>query len=260
MLGTLRLGLQLQEDHVLAARAAGQDLQLGAFLALLQWLQREHPPADVLARTQPAAAALWGLHQPFGRTIEAERRWSEASAADLAAGGANNRAFQGMNGAQIKAVVASFKKQADQVYQAELKASTSPDFEALAKTELSIARAHVHRTPVAATPSFVAERLVALLVPSFSHAWQDDQVGQVELRALPVLFALKRYQSQHHAWPKKAPAPPPDPFGAGPLKYYVSSHGCVLYSVGPDHHDDGGLHELTDYVRIQGKDIVMRLP
>jgi hypothetical protein len=76
---------------------------------------------------------------------------------------------------------------------------------------------------------------------------------QAVLRSAVVLVAVERYRRAHRVWPESlAPlvpkyleAVPLDPFDGQPLRYRKLADGVIVYSIGPDRQDDGGL--LTNY-------------
>ena len=50
---------------------------------------------------------------------------------------------------------------------------------------------------------------------------------------------------------------PRDPFSPRPLRYHPSQREFVLYSVGPDGHDDGGRASSTNDLPMNGEDLVL---
>jgi hypothetical protein len=72
--------------------------------------------------------------------------------------------------------------------------------------------------------------------------------GHARLRCLVALIACERYRRANGRWPESLqqlrPAflaePPLDPFDGAPLRFRRLAEGVVVYSVGPDRHDDGG--------------------
>lgn len=72
-----------------------------------------------------------------------------------------------------------------------------------------------------------------------------------ELRVLQIRAAIALYQRQHARLPETLdalcpqylPKVPLDPFSGKPLRYRVTKEGWVVWSVGPDLTDDGGVDE-----------------
>ncbi len=70
-----------------------------------------------------------------------------------------------------------------------------------------------------------------------------------ELLILHTELAIECYRREHASYPdsledlvpKHLPRIPEDPFGHAPLRYRRTSDACLVYSVGPDGRDDGGL-------------------
>ena len=46
--------------------------------------------------------------------------------------------------------------------------------------------------------------------------------------------------------PRFLAAVPTDPFNGAPLRYKRSEQGFIVYSIGPDGHDDGGREKPLD--------------
>jgi ABC-type transport system involved in multi-copper enzyme maturation permease subunit len=75
------------------------------------------------------------------------------------------------------------------------------------------------------------------------------------LRCALVMTALERYRLAHGRWPETLdglvpallPAIPKDPYDGRPLRYRLVADGVVIYSVGPDGQDDGGV-KLTQHL------------
>jgi hypothetical protein len=81
-------------------------------------------------------------------------------------------------------------------------------------------------------------------------------------RLLVTDLAIRRFHREHNAWPKALSNLVPeyldaillDPFTAQPLLYGVKGDEFVLYSVGNDHHDDGGRFTNMVEARKEGYD------
>jgi hypothetical protein len=105
-----------------------------------------------------------------------------------------------------------------------------------------------YRTYTASSPTLL-EPLTGNLADSLQECWFHDTANQAQNSLLMTTLALQAYRQDHGAYPisLKALLPayldhiPTDPFDAGrALHYHLSRSGYVLYSVGPDGHDDGG--------------------
>jgi len=113
-----------------------------------------------------------------------------------------------------------------------------------------------------ATPSELVDRLspVRFLVlraflPSFDMAGDMAFRGRAEYEATLTVLALRRWRLEKGAYPdslndlvaagylKRLPA---DPYGDGALRYRRCGDDFVLYSVGADFVDDGGVHRPDD--------------
>lgn len=268
LLGGIRIGLQMQQDKIMGARSTGILIERAGFGVVERWLAREHPPAALLKRHMADVQGLVKLQVPFVKTIEAERQWTEASVADLARPDSTNHAFAGLSPDQQKQVVSLVRERAQKMYPVLENSAGSADFLAVQKTERDLAVKYGGKRENTTMAQGVADSLLEVLVPSFSQAWQSWQVARVEVQSLPALFALEAYHSDHHVWPKAltalvpayVSALPRDPYGTGSYKYRVDTKGPVLYSVGPDRHDDGGRKPLpASYDKFKGTDIMFRL-
>jgi hypothetical protein len=90
--------------------------------------------------------------------------------------------------------------------------------------------------------------------------------SQAELRCALTALAVERYRLIHHSWPKglgdlvpaQLPRVPADPFAGKPLRFRLLKDGVVIYSLGPDQEDNGGLIDCKDSIR-PGTDLGFRL-
>ncbi|HUU22151.1 MAG TPA: hypothetical protein VM389_06400 [Phycisphaerae bacterium] len=82
--------------------------------------------------------------------------------------------------------------------------------------------------------------------------------GKAALHVSAAALAVEQYRLQNGRWPEKladVPGPvPSDLFAGDPLKYVRTDDGCMIYSVGKNLTDDGGIGYDQD-----GDDIVFRL-
>ena len=84
----------------------------------------------------------------------------------------------------------------------------------------------------------------------YSQARFSETLAVAQNALLEVTLALRAYQLAHGRYPAQLSAlvpgylhaVPDDPFAlSGPLRYTLHGQQCVLYSVGPDGKDDGGV-------------------
>jgi hypothetical protein len=97
--------------------------------------------------------------------------------------------------------------------------------------------------------------VTALFFPTFSHARLQDEIDRTQNALLATKLALQAFRCDRHRNPRSLAelvpeyltAVPQDPFGHGqPLAYRMASidgapTGPVIYGVGPDLRDDGGV-------------------
>jgi hypothetical protein len=97
----------------------------------------------------------------------------------------------------------------------------------------------------------------ANLLPMEFKSWYQStaamvglyQIDQALLRCTVAALAVERYRLAHGQWPESLdsvvpeylPAAPTDPFDGQPLRFRRLENGLVIYSVGLDLHDDGGI-------------------
>jgi len=100
------------------------------------------------------------------------------------------------------------------------------------------------------SPPLPSDLFCQMLLPVYDKAWVKYAVGGTQNDLLTVSFALRAYKAEHGKYPAdlKALTPaylkeiPTDIFTVGkPLSYKMIGKSCVLYSVGPDGKDDGGI-------------------
>jgi hypothetical protein len=108
--------------------------------------------------------------------------------------------------------------------------------------------------------------LTRLLVPSIDKLCQAAWRKQTQLRCLAVLVAVERFRQANGRWPVKLDdlkprflkTVPLDPFDGKPLRYRRLDDGVIVYSVGPDEKDNGGVLDRKDPTRA-GADLGYRL-
>ncbi len=90
--------------------------------------------------------------------------------------------------------------------------------------------------------------LIPLLMPAVRNSGEAFARTRAQLRCAVAALALERYRRDHGDWPKKLTdlegkylvTVPTDPYDRQPLRYLRTDDGVVVYSVGPDHEDNGG--------------------
>ena len=93
--------------------------------------------------------------------------------------------------------------------------------------------------------------LSAILLPNFSHARRSRDEAVAEIAGDKVFLALLAYHRRFNSYPtdlaqlgmKVGWAIPTDPFTGKPFVYKRKGKGFLLYSIGPNLKDDGGLSE-----------------
>jgi hypothetical protein len=91
--------------------------------------------------------------------------------------------------------------------------------------------------------------LATLILPGAHKCAQAYQRVRAQMRCLRVALAAERYRQAHGAWPGSLehlvpeflPEVLSDPFDGEPLRYREVEDGRVIYSVGQDGIDDGGV-------------------
>ncbi len=94
--------------------------------------------------------------------------------------------------------------------------------------------------------------LTGMYLPPFSRGFQREAEGVARQRLAQTSLALERYRvangglpdSLRQLSPTFIPAVPVDPFTGQELLYRRDQEGYVVYSVGPDRRDDGGIKQL----------------
>ncbi len=101
--------------------------------------------------------------------------------------------------------------------------------------------------------------MVLILAPVFSQATNKTHLQTAALRQLrETALALSEEKAKTGSFPD-SPTLPTDPFSKTrePLRYRKDGAGCVLYSVGQDHTDDGGVEKREK--NSEKLDLVVRL-
>jgi len=95
----------------------------------------------------------------------------------------------------------------------------------------------------------LGEILVALLLPAANAAAQAEARAAMTLELTKLGFLLAAYRAENGRYPQQLsdlvpqyiPQPPMDLFTGNPLVYQAQADGYLLYSVGANNRDDGGL-------------------
>jgi hypothetical protein len=95
---------------------------------------------------------------------------------------------------------------------------------------------------------------------------REYRFSQAMLRCAIASLAVERYRQKNNRWPEsladlkanQLAETPLDPFDGNPLRYRVIDDGVVVYSIGPDHTDDGGKID-REKLDTSGTDIGIRL-
>jgi hypothetical protein len=92
--------------------------------------------------------------------------------------------------------------------------------------------------------------LVRLLLPALQKVAQSNQRNQTRLRTAICAIAAERFRQEHKRWPhslaeltdgKYLSSVPVDPYDGKPLRCKELPDGFIVYSVGPDETDNGGV-------------------
>jgi hypothetical protein len=109
--------------------------------------------------------------------------------------------------------------------------------------------------------------MMKLAVPAMRKVVESVQRSQAEMRCTATALAAERFRQQYGRWPealdelvtaKLIAAVPLDPFDGKPLRWKAVDDGRLIYSVGPDRTDNGGVFNRAD-PRQPGSDIGLRL-
>ena len=91
--------------------------------------------------------------------------------------------------------------------------------------------------------------LVRAMVPALDRVMELGYRGRALHEATLTVLALQRYRQEKGAYPATLDELkhagyladlPPDPYSDKPLSYKAAGSSFILYSLGPDFHDDGG--------------------
>ncbi len=96
--------------------------------------------------------------------------------------------------------------------------------------------------------------LVAMTVPAWVRLKEEETKTEARLAEAQIAFALTLHKVEHGEYPDSLDALAPDfldqvpldPFTSQPLEYARDGEGFLIYSVGLDGADDGGLTETEE--------------
>lgn len=108
--------------------------------------------------------------------------------------------------------------------------------------------------------------LVGSMLPGMSLISNAADRAAVKVDQTRLAFALAAYGAEHQGYPKSLDQLipkyiaklPSDRFGAGPFRYKATDKGYVLYSIGMNEKDDGGIDRILE--RHANDDIVVSVP
>jgi len=97
----------------------------------------------------------------------------------------------------------------------------------------------------------VAELLVGILMPVLGSIVESQEEARLRTRLTGLAFAVAAYKAENARWPaslgdlapKYVASIPQDVFAQKPLTYKVRGEGYVIYSVGVNGTDDGGVKD-----------------
>ncbi len=101
--------------------------------------------------------------------------------------------------------------------------------------------------------------LSAMLLPPGHHVLKSMICSKVQLSVACAALAVEQYRLKNGHWPDSLDrlvpgyldAVPEDPFGTGKVRYKHTDTGVMLYSIGPDDKDQGGITEAEARPKIE---------
>lgn len=213
--------------------------------ALERTLARHELTDEQLALIQEAFARQQ-LHDSLGRALRGEQFFliqvsqTNASTGDPAADWARSLPFRGADMAKGMELWRDVIDASDEGMLETLTATEAMEAEIDAVSGSTIDRFRYPTT--------------AMLLPAVGAATQAFLRGEATARLAETGVACERYRLAHDDLPQKLddlvpeflPRVPLDPFDRQPLRYRLTESGALLYSVGPDQLDDGGLEDPVD--------------
>jgi hypothetical protein len=112
-------------------------------------------------------------------------------------------------------------------------------------------------TGVALSTSRWRHPMSGMLMPAVTRATQEEVRSHVRMSIVRAALAAEEWRLAHGRWPDSLDdlvpglldAVPEDPFSEGTVCYLKTANGVVVYSVGQDGQDDGGLTESEAHSR-----------
>ncbi len=250
-LDTIEMGLDVRRGGVFIHGLVGIACEAIAHASMLQSVEHV-PPADarrlagrmekILVRRAPYADTL-AAEQNFERCMigEIDRSpsgllWVTSQGADPSAGDAS-------------VVPVGVRNVAGRIGWRFMRDRTIAELERYLPATLAEAR-----KPVPEPTSSIA----AILVPVFAQASAKFDLIDARSRLLLVVLAIRAYRGEHGALPKSLadlgldPRLTSDPYSGKPLVYRPKDGDYLLYSVGPDFKDDGGVPANEDGQSVLG--------
>lgn len=146
--------------------------------------------------------------------------------------------------------------------QRDVLAALQDDLELRAHPELT--RAQLAWRSLLRTPSgrrefasrLVGDMLASLIGPTLILSFNRFDLLEAHRQITRTTIALVRYRVAERHYPETIaevvprflPEVPADPFDGAPLRYRVTGDSFVLYSVGPNATDDGGIDPARDFI------------
>ncbi len=111
-------------------------------------------------------------------------------------------------------------------------------------------------------PELIADILVIMLLPGLKRCSIHSGRAQARERFIITTLAVRLFKMEKGRWPEKLDELVPeylenvplDPFGLEPLRYKKREGKWIIYSIGPDGIDDGGVTEYVLGVAEEGTD------
>jgi hypothetical protein len=90
-----------------------------------------------------------------------------------------------------------------------------------------------------------------MLMPAFGRVLTEEAASGARLSVARTALGVEEWRLKHGSWPDSLEqlvpdfldAVPDDPFSESPIRYAKTATGVVVYSVGKDSKDDGGISE-----------------
>lgn len=116
-------------------------------------------------------------------------------------------------------------------------------------------------------PELMVDILVVILLPSTGRSSIYFANAQARERFIITTLAVRLFKMEKGRWPQKLDElvpeyldeVPPDPFGLKPLRYKKREGKWIIYSIGPDGKDDGGVKEYVPREAEEGTDLIFEV-